>query len=72
MGQRVRILVDGPSDEQQLVLRGRLGSQAPDIDSLVYLTDCDVEHIASGSFLDAEVVGSKGYDLIARPLTPAV
>jgi ribosomal protein S12 methylthiotransferase len=71
VGQRVRLLVDGPSDEQELVLRGRLESQAPDIDSLVYLTDCDVEHIATGSFLEAEVVGSNGYDLVARPLSPA-
>ena len=70
VGQRVRLLVDGPSDEQELVLRGRLESQAPDIDSLVYLTDCDVERITPGSFLEAEIVGSKGYDLIARPLAP--
>ena len=70
VGQRVRLLVDGPTDEQELVLRGRLESQAPDIDSLVYLTDCDIESIAPGSFLEAEIVGSKGYDLLARPLTP--
>jgi ribosomal protein S12 methylthiotransferase len=72
VGQRIRMLVDGPSDEQELVLRGRLESQAPDIDSLVYLTDCDVGQIAPGSFLDAEIVGSKGYDLVARPLPPTV
>jgi ribosomal protein S12 methylthiotransferase len=70
VGQRVRLLVDGPSDEQELVLRGRLESQAPDIDSLVYLTDCDVERITPGSFLETEIVGSKGYDLVARPLAP--
>ena len=29
----VRLLVDGPSDEHELVLRARLESQAPDIDS---------------------------------------
>ena len=52
------------------MLRGRLESQAPDIDSLVYLTDCDVERITPGSFLEAEIVGSKGYDLVARPLSP--
>jgi ribosomal protein S12 methylthiotransferase len=70
IGQRVRLLVDGPSDEQELVLRGRLESQAPDIDSLVYLTDCDVSRIAPGTFLDAEIVGRKGYDLVARPSAP--
>ena len=68
IGERVRLLVDGPSDEQELVLRGRLETQAPDIDSLVYLTDCDLERVSPGSFLDAEIVGSRGYDLLARPL----
>jgi ribosomal protein S12 methylthiotransferase len=70
VGQRVRVLVDGPSDEQELVIRGRLEGQAPDIDSLVYLTECDVEQITSGAFLQAEIVGSRGYDLVARPLGP--
>src|SRR5262249_24966419 len=41
VGQTVRLLVDGPSDEHELVLRARLSGQAPDIDPLVYLTDCD-------------------------------
>jgi ribosomal protein S12 methylthiotransferase len=68
LGQRVRLLVDGPSDEQDLVLRGRLETQAPDIDSLVYLTDCDLEQVVPGSFIHAEIVGSKGYDLLARPV----
>jgi ribosomal protein S12 methylthiotransferase len=68
LGERVRLLVDGPSDEHDLVLRARLEGQAPDIDPLVYLTDCDPAAIHSGAFLDAEIVGRKGYDLLARPL----
>jgi ribosomal protein S12 methylthiotransferase len=68
IGERVRVLVDGPSDEQELVLRGRLETQAPDIDSLVYLTECDLERVSPGAFLEAEIVGSRGYDLLARPL----
>jgi ribosomal protein S12 methylthiotransferase len=69
IGRRVRLLVDGPSDEHELVLRARLESQAPDIDSLVYLTDCDPASIAAGTFIDAEIVGREGYDLLARPLS---
>ena len=68
LGGRVRLLVDGPSDEHELVLRARLESQAPDIDSVVYLTDCDPAGIAAGRFIEAEVLGRKGYDLVARPL----
>jgi ribosomal protein S12 methylthiotransferase len=69
VGRRVRILVDGPSDEHELVLRGRLEGQAPDIDPVVYLTDCDPADIPAGTFIEAEIVGSQSYDLIARPLS---
>ena len=67
IGSRVRMLVDGPSADHDLVLRGRLEGQAPEIDPQVYLTDCDPSAITPGDFLDAEVVGSRAYDLIARP-----
>src|SRR5581483_2015539 len=41
IGERARLLVDGPAGEHELVLRGRLATQAPDIDASVYLTECD-------------------------------
>ena len=68
MGERIRLVVDGPSSEHELVLRGRTAGQAPDIDPVVYLTDCDPSAFATGSFIDAEVTGSQEYDLVARPL----
>jgi ribosomal protein S12 methylthiotransferase len=71
IGENVRVLVDGPSAEHELVLRGRLESQAPEIDSLVYLTECDPAALTSGTFVEAEIVGSRGYDLVARPLPPS-
>jgi ribosomal protein S12 methylthiotransferase len=67
-GQHVRLLVDGPSAEHELVLRGRLEGQAPDIDPVVYLTDCDPSEFSAGQFLQAEIVGARDYDLLARPL----
>ena len=42
---------------------------APDIDPVVYLTDCDPAEIRPGTFLEAEIVGSRAYDLVARPLS---
>jgi len=68
IGQRARIIVDGPSSEHELVLRGRLASQAPDIDAGVFLTDCDPSSYRIGEFADVEVVGARGYDLVARPI----
>jgi ribosomal protein S12 methylthiotransferase len=67
VGQKVRLLVDGPSEDHNLVLRGRLQGQAPDIDPLVYLTECDPAELTAGTFVQAEIVDSRGYDLLARP-----
>jgi ribosomal protein S12 methylthiotransferase len=72
VGQQVRLLVDGPSAEHDLVLRARTAGQAPDIDPLVYLTDCDPSELAPGQFLDAEILASRDYDLLARPLSVRV
>jgi len=68
IGERVRVLVDGPSADHDLVLRARLSTQAPDIDASVYLTDCDPSSFKPGDFAEAEIVGANAYDLIARPL----
>ncbi len=67
-GERVRVLVDGPDPETPLVWRGRLSSQAPEIDPVVYLTDADPSALVRGRLVPAEIVGCRGYDLVARPL----
>jgi ribosomal protein S12 methylthiotransferase len=72
VGRQVRLLVDGPSAEHELVMRGRLQGQAPDIDPFVYLTDCDPQDLTAGTLIAAEIVGSRGYDLVARPVAAAV
>ena len=69
IGNQVRILIDGPSAEHDLVLRGRLEGQAPEIDPQVYLTDCDPSELSPGQFVQAEVVGNRAYDLVVRPLS---
>jgi ribosomal protein S12 methylthiotransferase len=68
IGQRVRVVVDGPSPEHELVVRGRLESQAPEIDSVVYLSEVDSSACRPGDMVEAEVVDARGYDLVARPL----
>jgi ribosomal protein S12 methylthiotransferase len=72
IGERARLLIDGPAGEHDLVLRGRLASQAPDIDASVYLTDCDPSGYRSGDFVEVTLVGARDYDLVARPLPPPV
>ena len=61
-------MVDGPSPESDLVVTGRLEGQAPDIDSLVYFTDCDPSTLRAGTLVRSRVVAARGYDLIVQPL----
>jgi ribosomal protein S12 methylthiotransferase len=68
VGERTSLLIDGPCGDHDLVLKGRLASQAPDIDSVVYLTDCDPSRYSAGALVEVEIAGSKGYDLVARPV----
>jgi ribosomal protein S12 methylthiotransferase len=68
IGSQVRVLVDGPSSQHELVLQGRLEGQAPDIDPVVFLTDCGPTTYAAGELIRATIVASKDYDLIARPV----
>jgi len=68
IGETVELLVDGPSKEHELVLQARLAGQAPDIDPVVFLTDCDAETLRPGDLIRAEIVQAREYDLIARPV----
>ncbi len=68
VGERTRLLLDGPAPEHEWVLRGRLQGQAPEIDPVVYLTDGDPDALAPGNLIDVEITGAKGYDLVARPI----
>jgi ribosomal protein S12 methylthiotransferase len=69
LGERTRLMVDGPSPEHDLVWQGRLAGQAPDIDPVVFLTECDPAGLAPGQLIDVEIVGAREYDLVARPLS---
>ena len=68
VGERLRVLVDGPSSDHDLVLKGRLATQAPDIDASVFLTECDPSAYRPGDFVDVEIVAAQEYDLVARPV----
>ena len=63
VGQRVEVLVEGPHPDSELLLRGRLASQAPEIDGGVILND---GRALAGAFVTAEVTEAFAYDLVAR------
>jgi ribosomal protein S12 methylthiotransferase len=66
-GQTVRVMVDGPSPDSDLVIQGRLEGQAPDIDAVVYFDQCDPAALIPGSVVAATITGARGYDLVATP-----
>ncbi len=68
VGRQIRLLIDGPASEHELVLRARHEGQAPEIDPCVYLTECDPSELTAGELILAEIVGGRDYDLVARPL----
>jgi ribosomal protein S12 methylthiotransferase len=68
IGSEADVLLDGPSPEHEMVLQGRIEGQAPDIDSVVYLTDCDPSQHEPGDLIRARIVAARGYDLVAAPL----
>jgi ribosomal protein S12 methylthiotransferase len=64
IGQRLRVLVDGFSDEEQM-WEGRYEGQAPEIDGVVYIQGSDLK---PGTFVQVEVAEATEYDLIGRPI----
>ena len=68
VGQQTRVMIDGPSPESELVLTGRLEGQAPEIDAVVYLDECDPSAFPPGTVIEAIITGARGYDIVARPV----
>ena len=67
LGNEIDVMIDGPSPEHDLVVQGRTEGQAPEIDPVVYLTDCDSESYARGELIRATIVAARGYDLVCAP-----
>lgn len=65
LGERVEVLVEGTHADSDLLLRGRLATQAPEIDGQVIVNDGVA---APGSFVGCEVTEAHPHDLVARVL----
>jgi ribosomal protein S12 methylthiotransferase len=66
IGQSVPILVEGRSEETDLLFQGRLESQAPGIDGHVLINDFEGEEPRPGEFRWATITETGDYDLVAR------
>jgi ribosomal protein S12 methylthiotransferase len=65
VGQRTSVLMEGTHPESDLLLKGRLSTQAPDIDGCVIVNDGAA---APGTFVTCEITDAHPYDLVARIL----
>ncbi len=61
VGQEVEVLVEGRSAETDLLLQGRMSTQAPDIDGVVYINDGTA---AKGDFVKVFIEEAHDYDLV--------
>ena len=69
VGRQLDVLVEGPSEETDLLWEARTLLHAPEIDGKVYLNDFGPhETLVPGTFYRAEITESHDYDLIARIL----
>ena len=67
IGQTHTALLEGPSEESDLLWQARLQAQAPEIDSVTYINDSALDEMPpAGSFVTVEITEARGYDLVGR------
>jgi ribosomal protein S12 methylthiotransferase len=66
VGQELTVLVEGASEESELVMVGRHAGQAPEVDGCVYLSHGPVQ---PGTLCKARVASATEYDLLAEVLS---
>lgn len=67
IGKELDLLVEGLSDETDLLWEGRTLMHAPEIDGKVYINDFgEFESLERGAFYRCEITESHDYDVVAR------
>ena len=61
IGSMLEVLVDGPSEETELLLEGRHEGLAPEIDGVVYINDGTAN---PGDLVKVTITDSSIYDLV--------
>ena len=64
VGREFSILLEGPSRESDLLLQGRLESQAPEIDGVCLINDSEVGPIHAGEFRTVLITQALEHDLL--------
>ena len=58
------VLLEGPAKESDLLWQGRLSTQAPDIDGVVYVTDGINEGTRPGDIVQVKIQQTHEHDLV--------
>jgi ribosomal protein S12 methylthiotransferase len=68
VGRDLDVLIDGPAPDQALagLMVGRTYADAPDVDGVCYV---EGEGIEPGDLVNCSIVGTSGYDIVARART---
>jgi ribosomal protein S12 methylthiotransferase len=67
VGREIDLLVEGESEETELLWEGRTSLHAPEIDGKVFINDFGPhETLVPGTFYRAEITESHDYDVVAR------
>jgi len=69
VGQEFDLLLEGTSEETDLLMEGRTSMHAPEIDGKVFVNDFpDDEELQPGEFYRCQITEAHDYDLVARIL----
>ncbi len=68
IGQEFDVLVEGPSEEHELVMAGRHAGQAPEVDGQVYLSGGEV---SAGELRRVRITQAADYDLVGDVIDEA-
>lgn len=66
IGRIERVVIEGYSEETELLLQGRTSQQAPEIDGVVLINE---GHARVGEFVNVQITDSMEYDLIGKIVT---
>ena len=64
VGRELTVLVEGPSVQSELLLQGRLESQAPEIDGVCLINDSEVGQPLPGEFRTVRITRALEHDLV--------
>lgn len=66
IGREFPVLIEGPSEESELLLQGRLESQAPEIDGVCLINDSEAGDVQSGQFRTIRITRVMEHDLLGK------